>query len=332
MQDQNQYEYYSSLMSKYLSGNTSAAETAELEQWVLASPDNKKQFIDFKKAWMLSGMQAAEAVDVEAQWKQTADQLFTGAKVVQLDHQKSRRRWLQIAAAVVVLAVSAVLLYQQFRQPEPYFAQAINSRLPVDLSDGSRVTLNQASSIQFLAESENGERKVTLQGAAFFDVARDEDLPFVIHTPEVEVEVLGTSFYVDGRSGQEEVQVMVESGRVAVRAGGQEVILNANEQAVFDKSANVLRKQANQDEQYLAVKSGELVFKDTPMETAVFSLNRQYNANLVIESEALKSCPITSTFKNKSLPAILAILEVSFGIQSTEDGERIVLTGRCKEE
>lgn len=239
---------------------------------------------------------------------------------------------MQIAAAVVVLAVGAGLLYQQFHQPEPYFAQAINSRLPVDLSDGSRVTLNQASSIQFLAESENGEREVTLQGDAFFDVARDEDLPFVIHTQEVEVEVLGTSFYVDSRSGQEEVQVMVESGRVAVRAGGQEVILNANEQAVFDKSANVLRKQANQDEHYLAVKSGELVFKDTPMETAVFALNRQYNTNLVIESEALKTCPITSTFKNKSLLAILAILEASFGIQSTEDGAQIVLTGRCEEE
>ena len=331
MQEQNQYEYYSTLMSKYLSGNATAAETAELEQWVLASPDNKKQFVDFKKAWMLSGMQAAEPVDVDAQWQQTADQLFGGAKVVQMDSRKGRRRWLRIAAAVVVLAVSAAILYQQFRQPEAYFAQATTSSLPVDLSDGSRVTLNQASSIRFLAESENGEREVELQGDAFFDVARNEELPFVIQAQDVEVEVLGTSFYVDSRAEQAEVQVMVESGRVAVRAAGQEVILSANEQAVFDKEANALRKQANTDEHYLALKSGELVFEETPLETAIFALSRQYNTNLVIESEELKACPITSTFKNKSLRAVLAILEASFGIQSAEDGDRIVLTGECRE-
>ncbi|MEL7426475.1 MAG: FecR domain-containing protein [Bacteroidota bacterium] len=330
MEAQNQHDYPSSLMLKYLSGNTTAAETAELEQWVLASPENKKQFIDFKKAWILSGIQAAAPIDVDAQWKQTTEQLFGGAKTRPLNKRKGRRRWLQVAAAVVVLVVSTALLYQQFRQPEAYFAQATTSSLPLDLSDGSRVTLNQASSIRFLAESENGQRQVELQGDAFFDVARNEELPFVIQAQNVEVEVLGTSFYVDSREEQAEVQIMVESGRVAVRAAGQEVILNANDQAVFDKASNTLRKQANTDEHYQALKSGELVFEDTPMEEAAFALSRYYNVNLVIGSEELKNCPITSTFKNKSLSAVLRILEASFGIQSREEDDRIVLTGICE--
>ncbi|MEL7252090.1 MAG: DUF4974 domain-containing protein, partial [Bacteroidota bacterium] len=60
-------------------------------------------------------------------------------------------------------------------------------------------------------------------------------------------------------------------------------------------------------------------------------LSRYYNVNLVIGSEELKNCPITSTFKNKSLSAVLRILEASFGIQSKEEGDRIVLTGICEE-
>ncbi len=255
METQNQHEYYSTLMSKYLSGNTTAAETAELEQWVLASPDNKEQFIDFKKAWMLSGMQAAEAVNIDAQWKQTAEQLLDESKVIQLDSRKGRSKWLRIAAAVVILVVSSAIVYQQVRQPEAYFAQATTSSLAVDLADGSRVTLNQASSIRFLAESENGERAVELEGDAFFDVARNEELPFVIQAQDIEVEVLGTSFYVDSRTEQTAIQVIVQSGQVAVRTTGQEVILSAEEQAVFDKATNTLRKQANTDAHYLALKS-----------------------------------------------------------------------------
>lgn len=332
MEKQDQHDYFSDLMSRYLSGNTDAAEQAELEQWVLADPANKKQFIAFKKAWMLSGMQNQQEANVDAMWNSTARQLFPEANVRQLPARQSRSRWLKIAAAVVVLIVSTALIYRHFQSPPPFFAETTNVTMPYDLSDGTRVTLNKSSSLRFLAENEEGEREVQLTGDAFFDVARDESAPFVIETQNVEVEVLGTSFYVDSRVSQSAIQVIVESGQVAVRAGDQEVILNRDEQAVYDKNTNHLIKQTNEDEHYLALKSGELVFEATPMETAVFALSRYFNTNIVIGEEALKACPLTSTFKNKSLSAVLRILESSFGIQSAQQGDDIVLTGKCNRE
>ncbi len=329
MDKQDQHDYFSDLISRYLSGNTDAAEQKELEQWVLADPANKKQFIAFKKAWMLSGMQNQQDANVDAMWKRTEAQLFREAKVRELPPRSIGRRWLKIAAAVVVLVVSTALVYRHFQSPAPFFAETTTVTMPYDLSDGTRVTLNKSSSLRFLAENENGEREVQLTGDAFFDVARDETAPFVIETQNVEIEVLGTSFYVDSRASQAEIQVIVQSGRVAVRAGGQEVILNKDEQAIFQKDENKLLKQTNQDENYLALKSGELVFKDTPLETAVFALSRQFNTNIRIADEALSACSITSTFKNKSLTAVLTILESSFGIQSAQQGEEIVLTGQC---
>lgn len=329
MEKQDQHDYFSDLMSRYLSGNADAAQQAALEQWVLADPANKKQFIAFKKAWLLSGMQESKKADVEAMWQRTAAQLFPESKQRQLPARQSSR-WLSIAAAVVVLLVSAALVYRHFQSPAPFFAETTNVTMPYDLSDGTRVTLNKASSVRFLAENEEGEREVQLIGDAFFDVARDEAAPFVIETQNVEIEVLGTSFYVDSRVSQSAIQVIVQSGQVAVRAGDQEVILNKNEQAVYDKNTNRLMKQANEDENYLALKSGELVFEATPLETAVFALSRYYNTKIVIGDEALKACPLTSTFKNKSLPAVLRILESSFGIQSAQQGEAVVLTGSCR--
>jgi ferric-dicitrate binding protein FerR (iron transport regulator) len=329
MEQKDQHDYYSNLISRYLSGNTDAAEQKELEQWVLADPANKKQFIAFKKAWMLSGMQEPQDTQVEAIWQRTSEELFPTAKVRKLPAHRSSNRWLKIAATVVVLIVSAALVYRHFQTPQPFFAATTTVTMPYDLSDGSRVTLNKSSSIRFLPKNENGEREVQLTGDAFFDVARDETAPFVIETQNVEIEVLGTSFYVDSRASQSAIQVIVQSGKVAVRAGNQEVILNKDEQAIFQKEENQLLKQTNQDENYLALKSGELVFKDTPLEAAVFALSRQFNTNIKIADEALRACSITSTFKNKSLAAVLTILESSFGIQSVQQGDEVVLTGSC---
>lgn len=332
MQEQDQHDYFSDLISRYLSGNTNAAEQQELEQWVLADPANKQQFIAFKKAWMLSSMQKPKDVQVGAMWDRTAKALFQEAKVRKMPLNKGRNRWLQIAAAVLVLIVSAVLIYRHFQSPQPFFAETTTVTMPFDLADGTRVTLNKSSSIRFLAENEDGEREVQLTGDAFFDVARDEEAPFVIETQQVEIEVLGTSFYVDSRTSQSAIQVIVQSGQVAVRAGNQEVILNKDEQAIFQKDGNQLLKQANQDANYLALKSGELVFQETPLEAAIFALNRQFDADIKIGEEALRTCSITSTFKNKSLAAVLTILESSFGIKSVQQGEEIVLTGQCNRE
>lgn len=326
MEEQDQQNYYSRLISRYLSGETNAAEQQELEQWVLADSKNKKRFISFKKAWMLSGMREQENVPVDKAWKATASELFPEAKVRKLSFGNN---WLRIAAAVVLLIICGTLLFQQFRQEEPFTAQTTDVTMPYDLADGTRVTLNKSSSIRFLEENDAGERKVELTGDAFFDVARDESAPFVITAQEIEIEVLGTSFYVDSRSDQTLSQVMVESGRVAVRAGEQEVVLNANEQAIYDKNTNRLIKQTNEDDNYLSLKSGELVFKNTPLEEVVFALNRYYNAKIIIEGEGIKRCSVTSTFKNKTLITVLEILEASFGIQYNQRGEEIILTGSC---
>ena len=331
MSEKQSQAYYDDLITRYLSGNATDAEVQELESWVLADPVNKDRFTELKKAWMLSGMREKMPVNTEAALQDLWAKTEQKTKVVKLDRSRSSRRWLGIAAGILVLVAAVSLLWLQPWQSDSMTVATTDQIELFDLTDGSAVTLNQTSGIAYSYDKKEGVRKVELQGDAFFDVERDEEKPFIIKAREVEIEVLGTSFYVDARSDQPEVQVIVESGRVAVRAGGTEAILEANEKAIFDTETRQLEKVVNQDGNYLALKTGQLQFENSTLEEVVFALNRQYRSVISIGTEALRDCPLTATYNNKSLEAVLTILESSLpGVQIEQSGRTFVINGTCE--
>jgi len=330
MENQDLHTHHSELITRYLSGNASNAEVQELEKWVLADPKNQELYKNFKKAWVLSGMKENPiSVDVEKSWEKLMGEIKPQAKVVEMKKPFFAQRWVSIAAAVLVLMILSIFLLRNSLSSEPYYAQTFDEIEEVQLEDGSTVTLNQRSFLSFANEEEGNVRKVGLKGDAFFDVARDTTSPFIIETQNVEIEVLGTSFYVDSREELGEIQVIVESGRVAVRSGGKEEILTANEKAVFTKSNGALNKQENDDANYLSIKNQSLTFEDSPLEEVAFALQRQYHETIEIESAGLMDCPLTSEFSNMELRVVLDVIEEALGIQAKREGGKIIFRGTC---
>lgn len=334
MSEKDTNEHYANLAAKYLSGNSTQAEVQELEAWVSVHSENKEQFEEYKKLWLLTKIeQNRKAIDVADNWQQVQQQLFEKeARVIPLQTKKQSRKWLSIAATIALVLVGGWAYFTYFQNQELYFANAQNEPRTIELADGSQVILNQASSIRFSIDKKEKQRAVELTGDAFFDVAREEKMPFKIQAANVEVEVLGTSFYVDARAKEDAIQVMVESGKVAVRTNESEQILNPNEQAIYSKVTQKLTKQSNEDNNFNALKTNTLTFEDASLEDVVFALNRQYNSNINLSNEALKDCKIDATYKDKSLNAILAILSSTLGIEVEQNGEGIVLSGACDSE
>jgi len=328
MHEKDTNEYYADLTAKYLSGNTTPAEVQELESWVSAGQENKAQFEEYKKVWLLAKIeQNKAAIDVAGNWQQIQKRLpKKEAKVVALKPKNKSVKWLSIAATIALVIVSSWVYFTYFKTNEIYIVNNKEKPQKIELSDGSEVVLNQEAAIRFeIAE----QRKLELTGDAFFDVARDEKMPFVIQTADVEVEVLGTSFYVDARAKESAVQVIVESGKVAVRVSDNEQILNPNEQAIYIKATNKLEKQANEDNNFNALKTNTLTFENASLEEVVFALNRQYNANIRLGDEALTNCEIDAIYKGKSLDAILTILSSTLGIEVRQSTDGIVFSGMC---
>lgn len=321
------------LIAKYLSGEASDAEVKHLENQVLASPEKKAQFNQFKKAWILSGIEGDyQNIDLEKEWQATSAQLFPKDNVIALPKKSNRRVaiFLRVAVAVAVLVVAAVWFFNLSNGVDYQELVSLEKIEEDELPDGSQIALNQFSVMKFSSKLDEAYRRVELKGDAFFEVERDTARPFVIATQDIEIEVLGTSFYVDSREEQSQIQVIVQSGSVAVTAGNDKIILTENEIGIYDKPTGQLTKRQNDDVNYLAWKTDVLFFEDTDLERVIFDLNRKFHAELSLENPDLKPCEITATYAHKSLEAIVRIIEKTLNLKADINGDKIVFSGqRC---
>ncbi len=317
------------LMISYLSGNCGQAETTELEHWVSADAGHKAAFISFKKTWMMASLNAESNMNIDQEWKELSKSITSEGKTVSLAPRKSSRRsWLGIAAAFLVLTAASIWLYRSFDPSENIVAystesEAQNNQLP----DGSTVSLNQFSSIRYSLSDKGTQRNVALEGDAFFDVKRDETKPFIIAAGKATIEVLGTSFYVDARKDAKHIEVIVKSGSVSVSSTGNKVILKAGEKARLNKTSGSLIASENTDLNYQSFTQQKLVFENTTLKEVVFAINRQYHSNIKISDPNLENCPLTATYTNKSLESVLAILKATLNLEIEQQDKEIVLTG-----
>ncbi len=328
MKEENKNIDYLELSSKYLSGNATEAEVQQLEVWVMADPSNKQEFLALRQAWLKANTKVVDnAIHINDEWEAVEQQISVSAQVVALK-PKRKGLFLKIAAAVAVLVVASIWLFQITDGANEVTVFSESEVKEQALTDGSQIALNQFSTASYSVGTD-GSRQVQLKGDAFFDVARDTSHPFIINTQNVNVTVLGTSFYVDSRESQDLIQVMVTSGTVAMEVGDQKVILTKGEVGTYVKSSQQLSEQINNDPNFLAWKTKRLVYENERLEKVVYDLNRTFHANVILANADLKNCPITATYQDKSLDAILRIIEKTLTLKATTNGQQTVISGTC---
>ncbi len=324
---------FQDLIVKYLSGNADKGEIDMLEKWVVDSESNKNQFNSIRQAWILIGIkQNTTETNIDTEWETIAEKLFNSSQqnIKQLPFNKNsqfRHLW-KYAAAIAILLVATILIYKNTYTHNYTNIVAKNEILESRLPDGSIISLNRNSAIKYIPVSNKSHRHVRLEGDAFFKVKRDTSHSFIVSAQDIEVEVLGTSFYVDARSSLSNIYVYVKSGIVSVSAKGKKIILEKNEFAIYNKRDKILVKKQNNNENYLAWKTGVFKFEKARLNEVIFELKRKFKTQIVFENPSLKNCEITATFSNKSLDSIIKIIDQTLHIDSSKEGDKIILSGK----
>ena len=151
------------------------------------------------------------------------------------------------------------------------------------LADGTRVMLNAETRLRFPEAFGDGERRVFLEGEAYFEVAKERERPFWVDFREGTVRVLGTQFNVKAYGGEEAVATLVH-GKVEVARGQEAVVLQPGEQcriAAGEAHALIVGKADLMST--LAWKNGEFVFKDASLEQVIDELARWYNVEMMYD-------------------------------------------------
>lgn len=315
------------LLVKYLLGEATMQERENVEQWVAEKTVHRRYFENFKLIWNRSKQLAAHSeVDEDMAWLRFKDRVEEIQSPVIPMFSSRFFGIMRIAAAIAIVAGAgwfAYLLSVKNDNSQQVAVHSGNKTRVETLPDGSVITLNKNSSITYAEHFTNGDtRQVVLTGEAFFEVTPDKSKPFLIHSDEVTVKVVGTSFNV--KNTTEKTEVIVETGLVEVTKKEQKVRIRPEERVTVMKEKIDLVKQKNDNRFYDYYRTKKLVCEDTPLWKLVQVLNEAYHANITVSHEKM-NLPINTTFDDKSLEEILNIIRVTFNITIVRDDGQIIL-------
>lgn len=244
--------------------------------------------------------------------------------------------FLRIAATILMAALLGLAGYQMFNRRMDgsrmiQFSASATRVESVTLPDGSLVSLNSNTHLIYPKQFGNNTREVTIEGEAFFEVKPNPKKPFIIHAGTAQVKVLGTSFNVRAYPGAREMEVIVRSGKVqvlnskAAAKQNDELILTPGDKGTLVHQSLALVKSTNENPNYIAWKTHDLVFRATSLDEVIDNLENVYKVNIQLQDPKLGKQLLTAHFNDYSLDFILKVIETTFGLQTwQEDGKYIL--------
>ena len=327
-------------LARYLAGESSAAEAAEVRGWLAADPARRELLGALDDAMDRAALPLPAGLDVEAALHAVHGRMDAEreAPVIPLRPrpQPARGGWsspaLRIAAAVLLLLGGSFLALRMMRGADPaagmqVFATAVGERDSLRLPDGTRVLLGPGSRLAVGRAYGRERREVELRGEAMFDVRHDAARPFAVRAGEAWVRDIGTAFTVHtGADG--EVRVVVTAGAVAVRGARQEsaaeTVLREGDRAVFS-GANVVAQRDAATEEDLAWTRGELVFRDAPLEQVAADVRRWYGVELRADDPAVAGRRLTASFADEPREQVVRVIALALGAEVAVHGDTAVL-------
>lgn len=208
-----------------------------------------------------------------------------------------------------------------------------NAVMLVNLPDGSSVLLSEGSSIRFGKEMNGPERDVYLDGEGFFEVVKNPAKPFLVHTDKLTTRVLGTSFRVRSFPGQEQAEVAVKTGKVAVTADGgnaaQPLMLYPNQRVSLvrknDKLISSITGPAH-IETTTPIETESFDFQFVPVSEAFKTLETHYAVKILFDEEKMSHCTLTASLKDEPFLEKIRLICLATEATFAVEGDKIIIS------
>ncbi|MCG8305859.1 MAG: FecR domain-containing protein [Cytophagales bacterium] len=319
------------LIGKKLSGQASASELKQLDDWINSGEESKEKYEEIKSIWAKVNFShdntelVSQAEVNERIWNEVFEQ----------EKEKRDRRFdssvfLKLAAVLIIFVVALFVATELIEPPEqiPVITTITKEtksgqKSTITLQDGTIVYLNSGSKISFLSNFNDSLRIIELDGQAFFDVFKDKSKPFIVRCRNLEVEALGTTFDVNAYQNAP-IQISLVTGCVRLslqnRADQDDVFLKPGKYSIVDPAAYSFIEYGDFDAfEVLAWKEGRLIFRNESISEIIPKLELWYGVTIQIESGINSRKPFTGIFEKENLHNILmnmgGVLDFDFNIE-----------------
>jgi ferric-dicitrate binding protein FerR (iron transport regulator) len=269
-----------------------------------------------------------------------------------------KKYWYLAIAAILIIALTFGFLNLKSFFVKPNQLNIVStqngSKSKIQMPDGTQVCLNSGSTLTYDDSFGVDQREVNLVGEAFFDVAHDAKRPFIIHTENLTLKVLGTAFNVKAyhNAPNSEATLIRGSLEVSFPSRPQEkIVLKPNEKiSISNKNSQNLKQLPKQSEKNLvnlplialtqvepisfdnqtieeiAWKENQLIFRSRNFEDLTLELERWYNLKIEIKNNNIKDKKFTGIFKNETIFEALDALRLSYAFDYSFDKKSNIIT------
>lgn len=319
-------EHIDELIAKYFAGEALPEEAMLLDDWKSASAENLAHFNECRKALQVKETQADTARMLKNIMQELAAESQPAPKVVKL---KPFFTPLRIAASLLLVSMVGYLAftfyYDAGRAGAVEVIAAGETVKETTLADGSKVALNKHARLTVVGDMKGKERRLKLEGEAYFEVKHSDEQPFVIDAGGVLIRDIGTAFNVKADLLSDSVFVSVSEGVVDMSSGESTLRLVQDESAVFVRSTGRLVKTGMISPNIHSYHSKIFSFNARTLAEVIAELNMAYGDMIILENQKLAPCRITVDFNNDSPETIVSVITETLGLSYRRNQEGVYI-------
>ena len=318
------------ILAKFLMGECTEDELREVNAWLEGSGENARELFRLEEIYHLGRLgDTSNTQDIEKAEKR----LFKRLEQEKTKQYKVRRMvgWIRYAAVFVgffLLGTFGYLFYQTYSQPETLLAVTTHDKIKeLKLPDGTKVWLNSESTLSYRSDFGRRDRDVELDGEAYFEVAKNKEIPFYVNTETNQVRVVGTHFNVCAYKGSNEFETTLVEGIVDIYAYDNErPLTRLTKNEFFGSYQGKYKKAVLPSYDYLRWREGLYCFDDSPFSCILTKLEKYYNVKITVENPKVLNYRCTGKFKEQDgVEHILKVIQKDhpFTYSISEEGDSI---------
>lgn len=278
------------ILIRFITRRCSAEEIEQIERWIAEDSSNVDKLFETERLWNLkdeSRFSAEQEVD------RAYERFLVRQKTKSLQRSMTPRvlNWIRYSAAAAVIGLLSLNLYQMQQGEGPSGLNTVEvakgEKASITLSDGTEVWLNAETKITYPSQFAAKTRRVSIEGEAYFKVAKDAGKPFIVNGNGFNINVLGTQFNVSAHSG-EDVRIALKEGEISVdTADSESYLIDTPGYQLQLTTAGVNTLQETDVATIDSWTRGEFVFTAQSLATIVKSLERTFDIPIVLSDENL---------------------------------------------
>lgn len=234
-----------------------------------------------------------------------------------------------VASILLVLGVAGTVyfaLQDKANVPMYVVSSGIQNMESISLPDGTKVQMGPGSRLTYPARFSGKTREITLDGQAFFDVAKNREKPFIVHTEDMSVEALGTAFELFSYEMENKMEAILLNGKIKVGIVDKktkkvkEYLVSPDEKIQLDKQTGGISKQVVDADKYTAWRKQKMLsFENEKLSMIIPRLEQWYGRKIMCQKNLSDKYRFTFKVRDESLDRILFMIKASSPLQYKEE-------------